>query len=114
MKKLYKDRGMLKWQGFLLAEHSEQLQTKNTEAAPLYLDEQALEEFNQLVCESYHLKKPISIQVNTFGLPYIEGTGIVKFLPPVNGRLELKGSGSFCMKDIVSVRLAENGEDHVY
>lgn len=110
MRKLYPDRGMVKWQGFLLAEHSEQLHTKETEAFPLYLDEQALEEFNRLVFQSFHFKKPVIVQVNTFGLPYIEGTGIVKSLYPLNGRLELAGSGSFCMKDIVSIRLLEEDE----
>lgn len=108
MKRLYPDRGMIKWQGFLLSEHNEQLQQTSNEAPPLFLDEQALEEMNQLVLESYHLKKPVSIEVNTFGLPYIQGSGVVKSLHPADGRIELTGSGSYCIKDIVSICFQED------
>ena len=110
MKKLYPDRGMLKWRGLILAEHAEQMKLENEkrekEAPPLYLAEQALEEMQRIVMESYHEQKEIELQVNTFGLPYIEGRGIMKSLNPEGGRLYLT-DGSYCIKDIVSIRLAD-------
>ncbi|MCI2256139.1 YolD-like family protein [Domibacillus sp. PGB-M46] len=40
-------------------------------SAPLYLDEQALEEIQRIVMESYHEQRMIELQVTTFGLSYI-------------------------------------------
>ncbi|OAH57094.1 MULTISPECIES: YolD-like family protein [Bacillaceae] len=109
---LYNDRKMLKWKGMLLSEHVEMIKMDETEKPPLFLDEQAAEEFNRMVSESYHLSKPIFIEVNTFGLPYIEATGIVQSLNSHNGRLILIGKGMFCLKDIVSIRFVEEGDEY--
>jgi hypothetical protein len=77
---LYNDRKMLKYTSFLLSEHTEMLKQTEPEKPPIFLDEQAIEEFNRLVYDSFHLQQPVFIEVNTFGLPYIEAAGIVKSL----------------------------------
>jgi hypothetical protein len=92
---LYNDWKMLKWQGMLLSEHAEMMKMEETEKPPLFLDEQTAEAFNRMVNESYHQSKPIFIEVNTFGLPYIEATGIVKSLNSHSGHLALIGEGCF-------------------
>ncbi|MCM3789397.1 YolD-like family protein [Domibacillus indicus] len=110
MKKLYPDRGMLKWRGLTLAEQTEMYaklkREEEKEAPPLYLDEQALEEMQRIMMESYNEHRVIELQVNTFGLPYVEGKGIVTSLQPQNGRLLLT-DGSYCVKDIVTIRFAD-------
>lgn len=84
MKKLYEDRGMLKWRGLILSKHTDMCaelkQKEEKEAHPLYLDEQALEEMQQIIMESYHEKRVVELQLNTFGLPYIQGKGIITSL----------------------------------
>ncbi|MCP3764662.1 YolD-like family protein [Domibacillus sp. A3M-37] len=114
MKKLYEDRGMIKWQGLMLAEHGEQIKLENEkrekETHPLYLDEQALEEMQRIVVESYHEQREVELQVNTFRLPYIEGFGVAKSLiSPESGRLLLT-DGSYCIKDILSIQLADGND----
>lgn len=111
MRQQYEDRGMLKCRGLILSEHAELLkqdkQKRQKEVPPLYLDEQQLEEMQRIVMESYYEQKPVVVQVNTFGLPYIEGTGVVTSPQSENGRLFLS-DGSHCIKDIVSIKFADS------
>lgn len=114
---LYPDRKLLKWQGLLLTEHREQIKQKlrveANEAPPLFLDEQAVEEFNQIAAESFHTKRIVKVEVNTFGLPFIEAQGIVSSLDRTSGSLKLTGKdgGIFSLKDIVTIHFVEAVKD---
>jgi hypothetical protein len=63
----YQDRGMAKWQGFLLSDHVEAMQLKKERAQSLHpkpLLEQSLEEVSQRLYESFLRKLPVSMQLN--------------------------------------------------
>lgn len=55
---------------------------------------------------SNHEQRLIELQVNTFGLPYVEGKGIVTSLQPKNSRLLLT-DGSNWVKDTVTIKFAD-------
>ncbi|MFL0364584.1 MULTISPECIES: hypothetical protein [Pseudobacillus] len=104
---LYNDRKMMKWRGLLLSEHSEELQKKDILKEAHYIDEQEKEQFNRIVEESFHLKVPITVRLNTFGRPYFNVIGIVESLVDKN-YLHLSGTGKIPIADIVSIDLASN------
>ena len=59
---MYQDRGMMKWMGFILSEHSEDIKMRNKkETSPIFLDEQAITQYNDLLCESYEFHSTIKI-----------------------------------------------------
>ena len=69
MKKLYNDRGMMKWQGLILSEHVEMMEREKSKPvkAGILFDEQQLEEFDRMIQRSLHLEREVVFKVNTFG-----------------------------------------------
>lgn len=63
---LYNDRKMLKWQGFLLSEHNQQLEYLNAlnQNPPLRKPRQSLEEITQSLAFSYLEHRLVLIQLN--------------------------------------------------
>ncbi|WP_251272136.1 YolD-like family protein [Domibacillus indicus] len=57
--------------------YAELKRKEEKEAPPLYLDKQVLDEMQRIVMESYYEQRVIELQVNTFGIPHVEGKGIV-------------------------------------
>ncbi|WP_242237786.1 hypothetical protein [Domibacillus sp. PGB-M46] len=60
----------------------------------------------QVVTESYLEQRLIELQVNTFGLPYVEGKKIVTSIPPKNSGLLLTDSFHW-LKDIITIKFAD-------
>lgn len=61
----YQDRGMLKWQGFLLSDHNEQMEQEGKDRAfiPPKL-KQSKEKRASILADGYHLKREVAIQMN--------------------------------------------------
>lgn len=63
----YQDRGKMKWQGLILADHTEAIkkisQTEQTEEA-LAKEQLSLEDIGQKLADAYHKKIPICLQTN--------------------------------------------------
>ncbi|WP_042348450.1 YolD-like family protein [Bacillus massiliigorillae] len=58
----YQDRGMMKWQGFVLSEHSEDISYHDRKKiSPIILDEQTIEQFNEMLQESHEYHSPLKI-----------------------------------------------------
>lgn len=110
---IYEDRKMLKWKGFLLTEHTEQLQEKEVEKEEIIIDEQEKERFDQIINRSYHLKLPVKLLLNTFGHPYMEVTGVVQSIDHESKRLKLMGKGAVCIVDIVSIDFLDKEVDEI-
>ncbi|OLN22233.1 hypothetical protein BTO30_10825 [Domibacillus antri] len=107
---LYNDRKMLKWQGFMLSEHAEQMQETVIEKNPILLDEQAKDIFDRVLAASVHYGKPIEIKMMTFGEPYFTVTGVVKSVHWEEGYIQIAGSSAyFYMKDIAFIDFADGG-----
>ncbi|MCI2255551.1 hypothetical protein L2D08_14350 [Domibacillus sp. PGB-M46] len=68
MKKLYNDRGMMNWQGLILAEHTEVTEREKSKPmeADILFDEQRLEESGRMI-HSPHLEREVVLKINTFG-----------------------------------------------
>lgn len=65
----YKDRGMIKWQGFLLSDHVEAMKRKRKKrlvATPTPRKKQTMEEISQHLLNCYTQKNPVLIQRNSF------------------------------------------------
>ncbi|KIL74653.1 hypothetical protein [Bacillus badius] len=103
---LYKDRKMVKWQGFLLSEHAEQPRTVEEEIIDITIDEQQKELFDRILSQSHHLKVPVTITLNTFGGPYIKVTGTVQLIHNKPGFFKVIGKGIVCGEDIISIEWA--------
>jgi len=63
---MYKDRGMQKWYGFMLTEHTvmigEQL-IEDSKVKKPELDEQAIEEFELIICEAMEFNNTIVLEI---------------------------------------------------
>ncbi|MEH6942941.1 YolD-like family protein [Bacillus sp. JJ722] len=67
----YRDRGMMKWQGFVLTEHNEDMNYHNRKkTAPIFLDEQSLELFNEMLLLSHQNQTSIRIEYANHLNPY--------------------------------------------
>ena len=90
---MYKDRGMQKWQGFMLSEHNEDIHYHNkTKIQPVFLEEQELEMFNVLLQLSMENKTIIKITSSIFHDEYgkiIETIGYVKKYDPIEQNIQL-------------------------
>lgn len=60
----YQDRGMQKWAGFYLAEHSQQIEQKATQPEVKRKEEQTIEKISQCLFELWQQKIPGIIQLN--------------------------------------------------
>lgn len=63
----YKDRGMKKWQGFLLSDHVEAMKKKKRQESFAHSKtqtKQTLNEVTSYLMKAYAEKKPVSIQMN--------------------------------------------------
>lgn len=62
----YQDRGMVKWQGFLLSDHNEQMEQERKDRAfiPPKL-QQSKENRSRILADAYSLKREVAIQMNT-------------------------------------------------
>jgi hypothetical protein len=111
---LYNDRKMLKWQGFLLSEHVEQLKKLKIEKKNVTYDEQAKELFDRVLHTSIQTGKEVVLEMDTFGEPYLEVKGVVKSFTRTgrkDGYIKLEGySSNFWMDEIVSIDFAESDE----
>ncbi|MEH6943121.1 YolD-like family protein [Bacillus sp. JJ722] len=67
----YQDRGMMKWQGFVLSEHNEDMSYHNRKkTVPIFLDEQSLELFNEMLLLSHKNQSTIKIEYAYTHDPY--------------------------------------------
>lgn len=72
---IYKDRQMMKWQGFVLSEHNEDMQYHNRKKLkPIVLDEQSIEIFNEMLLLSQERKSIVRIISLTFSDQFGEET----------------------------------------
>lgn len=63
----YKDRGMVKWLGMMLSDHSEALMILDQEekdAEPSSKEKQSMEKVSELLFKAYYSKQPIKIQAD--------------------------------------------------
>lgn len=63
----YKDRGKMKWLGFMLSDHSEslhQMAENEKEYEVKAKPKQSLAEIGEILAEAYQIKKPVAIQAN--------------------------------------------------
>lgn len=61
----YQDRGMVKWQGFLLSDHNEQMEQEGKDRAfipPKLL--QSKEKCARILADAYYLKREVAIQMD--------------------------------------------------
>ncbi|MFL2077149.1 hypothetical protein [Marinilactibacillus psychrotolerans] len=88
----YKDRGMIKWMGMMLSDHSEaliELEKEEREAEPHGKEKHTMEEVSKLLFKAYYTNQPVKIQAD--------------FLK----------NGSY-YKDVECKVVGHNGEDKVY
>lgn len=63
----YQDRGMVKWMGMMLSDHSEaliQLENEEREAEPPGKEKQTMEEVSRVLYKAYYTKQPVRIQAD--------------------------------------------------
>lgn len=75
------DRGMLKWQGFFLSDHTHALENERNKKGPKYLPKQDMAEISRLLKLSWQAQKIIVIQLNQYVVKNLELTqyqGVVK------------------------------------
>lgn len=63
----YQDRGMVKWMGMMLSDHSEaliQLEKEEREAEPPGKEKQSMEDVSKLLFKAYYTKQPVRIQAD--------------------------------------------------
>ena len=63
----YHDRGMMKWQGFYLSDHTAALNHQNQQLNEVYVlrPQQSLAEITQLLANAYQRQQPVTIQLKT-------------------------------------------------
>lgn len=63
--KNYQDRGMLKWAGFYLSDHTLKIKQDEKKRHIVYqkLDEMTLEEISDLLLKAYSLQLPVKVQL---------------------------------------------------
>ncbi|MCP3763645.1 YolD-like family protein [Domibacillus sp. A3M-37] len=117
MRKLYPDRGMLKWKGLILFEHADMMNAEKNkmERREILFDEQRNEEFNRIIHLSIHLKKDVIFELNTFGDDdLLKVNGVVSECSRIPGQkpyVKLDGFNStFWVDEMVSIALAEGEE----
>ncbi|RJS62383.1 hypothetical protein CJ483_21985 [Bacillus sp. PK3_68] len=108
---LYEDRKMLKWQGFMLSEHTEQLQETKPVVKEIAIDEQQKEVFDRVLRYAYNQQLPVTVHLNTFGYPYMEVTGVIQSFHHKPNHLKVLGKGVICTKDIVAVDFANKKDE---
>jgi hypothetical protein len=104
-----KDRGIIKWQPFMMPEHNKLLRNlaeeQNRIDKPI-LDEYELEEINQKLILAFEDKLPVKIKVFSSG--YVEVLeGLILKLDPINKSLRLEtkdGLKTIKFDDILSVQ----------
>lgn len=118
MKKLYNDRGMMKWQGLILSEHAEMLEREKSKPvkAEILFDEQQLEEFDRIILSSLHLEREVVFKMNTFGdHDLMQVNGIVSEfcrLPGQHPYVKLKGySSRFRLDEMVFISFAAGDDE---
>ena len=119
MKKLYNDRGMMKWQGLILSEHVEMMEREKSKPvkADILFDEQQLEEFDRMIQRSLHLEREVVFKVNTFGdHDLLQVKGIVSAFCRLPGQIpyvKLKGySSTFRLDEMVSISFAAGDDEY--
>ncbi|WP_125766755.1 hypothetical protein [Lapidilactobacillus wuchangensis] len=65
----YHDRGMMKWAGFYLSDHTQQLEkvTRNLRYQPTKQPQLSREELTQLILKAFNHHLPIILQLNAIG-----------------------------------------------
>jgi len=114
---MYKDRGMQKWQGFMLSEHNEDIKYHNrSKIQSIFLDEQELEMFNVLLQLSMENKTIIKIISSIFNDEYgkiIETIGCVKKYDPIEQKVQLmdiqNNKVNIAIKQIQSIEEFQHG-----
>ena len=63
----YHDRGMMKWQGFYLSDHTAALNQQNQQLNAVYVPrpQQSLSELTQVLADAYQSQQPVTIQLKT-------------------------------------------------
>ncbi|KRM86312.1 hypothetical protein [Liquorilactobacillus vini] len=82
LKNYYQDRGMLKWQGFFLSDHTEALKKAANQQAPSYLPKQNQETIADLLKFSWLSKRKILVQLDQY---QTKGKGIIEYIGLVKG-----------------------------
>ncbi|GKS81739.1 hypothetical protein LPAF129_14250 [Ligilactobacillus pabuli] len=75
----YQDRGMLKWQGFFLSDHTSALKQVGRQTPPVRQPQQADDEISRLLMQAWQTKKPVTLQLEEVddNLVPVEVSGIV-------------------------------------
>ncbi|KKB44286.1 hypothetical protein [Bacillus thermotolerans] len=108
---LYEDRKIMKWRGFLLSEHAEQLTEPEVINEENLMDEQAKEAFDHMISCSYHNGMPVTMCIRVLGKPPVQVTGIVQKLNDPPGCLKVAGKGTIHIKDILTVELVDTKDE---
>ncbi|MFT8457857.1 MAG: hypothetical protein ABF804_02720 [Liquorilactobacillus ghanensis] len=64
LKNYYHDRGMLKWQGFFLSDHTTALTKNKQTETPIYRKQQSLTSITSLLIISWQKSQALKIQLN--------------------------------------------------
>ncbi|GBG94188.1 hypothetical protein LFYK43_06470 [Ligilactobacillus salitolerans] len=59
----YQDRGMLKWQGFFLSDHTSALNQEKDQPAAELLPRQSADEISSRLFQSWQSRRPVTIQM---------------------------------------------------
>ncbi|WP_281165400.1 hypothetical protein [Liquorilactobacillus sicerae] len=81
-KNYYQDRGMLKWQGFFLSDHTQALKKATNQQAPNYLPKQKPGAIADILKSSWLAKRKILVQLDQY---QTKGKGIIEYVGIVKG-----------------------------
>lgn len=102
-------RGMLKWQGFFLSDHTHELKKERNKKESEYLPKQSLEYISGLLKLSWQYQKMIVIQLNQYAAGDLELTqyfGTVKGFQTENIILDCDGQQvKIDINDIISCKI---------
>lgn len=112
----YRDRGVVKWQGYYLSDHTAALKKQAKAEAKKYPAkvQQSLEEMSQLLGKAYANGQTVSIQLNDRDL---NGNFLPDLVGKVIGyeddRVYLEGHDGVVLMDVRNVERAERGTTRV-
>ena len=110
----YQDRGMLKWQGFMLSDHLEDIEKVNHDSKKIekpLLDEYQIEEYEIRICEAMEYNSALKISIWVDG--FIEEKIVkVHYLDNVKKQIRAKDSKDYAhiinFTDIIGVEINED------
>lgn len=109
----YHDRGMMKWAGFYLSDHTQQLEkvSRTQQYQPPKLPQLSLDELSQQALAAFNQHLPVIIQVNAIN---VDATEIEEFKGSITGFTEqglFLGNQLFALTDLHHLRLQPRDPD---